>query len=264
VVIGTGTSFQTYFCGGAGNTTPIAGQQIVLWYPVPGGGGATGVRGYNIASCDSQLQLTMSSYFSQLSGTVSGMSYSYVGCSSCWGGQSNNMNYYDVVLGYYSLYYRSGRTQYLTQARTLAQRWWSGLYLDQGRSWVSPLGGGQWQPIPRIAALAGVMWWAYETQQPNVWTSLYPALDMYVSYFQTVSGPGDTREDGDGFGALAIAARLAPDASRRSEYASAITTGLTGYWVPQLNPGGYYLYLPLPVSLRSRMALRSSLSPAYR
>jgi hypothetical protein len=246
VVTGAGTQFQTDFCGGVGNTAPAVlspmpfapqPRQIVLWYPVPGGG--TGRRNHPISRCDSQTQITLAQPFMTLPGQRTGVSYSKLECPNCWGGESSNINYYDTVLALYSLYYRSGRTEYLAAARELAASWWRSPSMDEGRVYDFSLASAPWTSFPRKASLPGLMWWAWESGQTGAWNGLYLGLDWFAS-LMNASG-WDVRERGGILGALALAARLAPDASRRAAYAAAVQSNLGGYWQPAQQAAGHYL-----------------------
>ena len=234
---GTGTTFQQDFCGGVGNTTPLPNTLMVIWYPAPGGG--TGKYPIQIASCQSQTQVTPSLQFPLDAPYGTNVAYSIISCATCWAaGASSYINFYDNVLAYYGLYYRSGRTEYLTYARNLAALWYQSTTLDQGRIFTF---GGRLLEAPRDMGLIGVMWWASETGQTNVWTSLYPGLDSYASYQASAGAVGDVREESFEFAYLAVAARLAPDPSKRQSYQTALGQALTNRWIPSEQPGGYYI-----------------------
>lgn len=246
---GAGTAFQQDFCGGVGNTTPLPNTQMVIWYPAPGGG--TGRYPIQIASCPSQTQVTPVFQFPLSASYGSNVAYSKISCATCWAaGASSYINFYDNVLAYYGLYYRSGRTEYLTYARNLAALWYQSTTLDQGRIFTF---GNRLQVAPKDMGLIGVMWWASETGQASVWTSLYPGLDSYASYQVSAGTVGDVREESFQFAYLAVAARLAPDPAKRQSYQTAVGQALTNRWIPSEQPGGYYLqdsfYQPGTVSV---------------
>lgn len=234
---GTGTTFQQDFCGGVGNTSALPNTQMVIWYPAPGGG--TGRYPVTITSCPSQTQVTLQLQFPLSAPYATSVAYSKISCVTCWAaGASSYINFYDNVLAFYGLYYRSGRTEYLTYARNLAALWYQSTTLDQGRIFTF---GGRTTQAPKDMELIGVMWWASETGQTSVWTSLYPGLDSYAAYQASAGAVGDVREESFEFAYLAVAARLAPDPSKRESYQTAVGQALTNRWIPSQQPGGYYL-----------------------
>ena len=231
-VTGTGTQFQTDLCGGAGNTAPVADRQLVVWYTLPGGG--TGRRNLEFTGCPSQTSLSLRFQWPLPTAESASLSYSRLLCFSCWTGGSNYVNYYDVVLSYYGLYLRSGRSEYRDTARVLASRWFRSVAIDEGRVYPARL------PSPRDFNLLGLMWWAVESNQPQVWPQIYPALDAYVSYIASVGTVGDPREEGFVLAYIAAGAALCPDAVKRQFYASAIQTSITNRWIPSQAAGGVY------------------------
>ncbi len=243
VVTGTNTQFQTDFC--AGGTVAPQDTNIVFWQPNASG---TGRREYQVAGCPTQTSLTLVRNFVTSAAPLSGVGYSKWLCRACWANGSSNINYYDNVLAYYSLYYRSGRIEYLNSARLLARNWWRAPYLDEGRSYTT---GGFYYPIPRVASLLGVIWYAYETNDVALWAQLYPALDTMTGSWNTAAPISDVREEGAHFAFLALAARLAPSGAKRTSYASAVQNGLTNRWVPFQTAAGYYVY---PLSPSSGLA----------
>ncbi len=67
--------------------------------------------------------------------------------------ESTNMNYYDNVLAFYTMYYRSGFTAYLTYARHLADIWYTMPWIDKGMASQY----GNTAVFPRKQALLGLM-----------------------------------------------------------------------------------------------------------
>jgi hypothetical protein len=236
-VTGNGTQFQTDFCGGAGLTSVVADRQLVVWYSLPSGG--TGRRNIEITGCPSQTSLTLRYQWPLPTAESQALAYSRQLCFSCWTSGSNHVNYYDLVLAYYSLYYRSGRVEYRDMARTLAHRWYRSISFDEGR--VFP---GRLQP-PRDLGLLGLMWWALDVNPANFWPNVYPLLDHYASTLASPGIVGDPREEAFVLAYLSGAARLAPDAAKRQQYATSIVTSLTVRWVPSQQPSGaFYQTMP--------------------
>lgn len=231
-VDGNATQFQTDLCGGPGNVTPVADRQFIVWYPLPGGG--KGRRYVEITGCPSQTSLTLRNPWPLSTAESFGLSYSRILCVSCWFGSSSYVNFYDVVLAYYGLYLRSGRVEYRDTARQLASRWLRNPSIDEGRIHPS-------RPTPpRDINYLGIMWWAVETNQPQVWPLLYPLLDSYVATLVAADIPGDRREEGFMLAFIAAAARLSPDAAKRQFYAAAVQSSLTNRWLPSQSPDGYF------------------------
>jgi hypothetical protein len=157
-ITGTGTSFQTDFCGGAGNTVPVGLYPAIVL--------SNGTRKYAaiVSGCEAQSRLRIVTGEDRYLPSLNDAVYSKTLNGAWWGeatngsGGQNNANYYDNVLAQYALYYRSGLTRYLTYARTLADRWYdSPFFLRSG----SP---------PRIWSLAGIMWRAWEGSKSAWWT----------------------------------------------------------------------------------------------
>jgi hypothetical protein len=235
-VTGVGTNFQQDFCGGG--TAPLLWRRMVVWFPA---GGESGRRAYDVASCNSATSITLAAPYLTTAGTATGLSYSVMTCGECWVWGSNNVNYYDVVLSFYNLYQRSGRTQYLTYARQLAAKWWTQPYFDKTRTaFVGDDRGPKWLP-PRSQSLIGLMWWAYETQQPGFWTRLYTLLDSTAVDVVTPGQLLELREQAYQLAFLAVASRLAPDVAKRTQYRNAVQTAVTNKWLPQQNGSGAWV-----------------------
>lgn len=232
VITGTGTDFQNQYCGGGSSPS---GAYMVIWYPL--GGGVFGKRGYPIASCDNATQITLqASYYS--SSTQGSLQHSKMICGGCWVGASDNVNYYDVVLSLYSLYYRTGLTQYLTYARTLAANWWEQPSIDKGRIFGAADEGAT-RMNPRQWALNGIALWGYESGQDSTWWTLYhSAIDDIASELSALSGEiYDIREQAYLLWTVSTASIVTSDETKRSNYNTAIGTFKT-YMTAQRQSGG--------------------------
>lgn len=230
-ITGSGTSFLTDFGNGSACT---ANAVIVVWYDL--GGGATGRRRYNVSSCASNTSMTLTANYD--GATDSGLSYAKWTTEGLWIGGSGNVNYYDNVLAYYSLYYRTGITAYLTYARTLADRWWTmPSYIDEGRGCYT----GQYCLQPRVRALSGLIWRAHEGRS-DMWPGLRTLTDLIApGQASSTATLVDPREDAYELIHTTLMARLDPDADKRAEYQSAVLFALNNRWTPQRDPAGNWL-----------------------
>lgn len=248
-VTGSGTTFQTTFCNGGSTIVTDSNPKITAWYRLSGGG--FGRRDYSVVSCASQTSLTLYANYEQPTADSSGIQYSassdldtyggpFAGQAGLWFGNATNANFYDNVMAYYSLYYRSGITAYRTYARWLASKWYNSPGLDQGRVCYDGFGG---QCIAaRNRALAGLILYALEYDS-SLWTGLRKqfdsAIDSLVSGRSMIFAVHDVRERGYVISYLALCAILDPDATQASECASAVASERT-YWAANDTSGVWY------------------------
>ena len=190
MIVGSGTSFTALF--GGGTTTPISnGTQIVVWYPIlnsPYPAGVTGRRSGQVTAIIDDTHLTASfatfangawisdAYSNGYVGAGSGLGYAYMENSlttgpygtGAWGsgGSAYPANYYDNVMALYARYYATGIDDYLTAARTLADRWWSYPVGDKGLAYELTTGSdwANYTWAPRQMALAGL--WLRNADNP--------------------------------------------------------------------------------------------------
>jgi hypothetical protein len=189
-VTGVGTTFTTTFCG----STPGA-HNLLVWYPDSSVEGY-GLRGMVVDHCTSDTQLTLTNTWQAdvADCHTRGCRYSsdyQVGVDSTggviWGYPGGEgSNYYDAVAGLYALYYRSGLIDYLTAARTLANRFWK-YRLDSGTSCNIGPGPG-WcysanSDPPRTQALLGMILRATDPgdPRPDMWAGLEAMFPRYQS-----------------------------------------------------------------------------------
>jgi hypothetical protein len=249
-VTGTNTSFQSTFCGGG----TVGNSNIIIWYPIAGSPGRYGRRAYGVASCQSDTQLTLRDPYSTTA-SASGLSYSRMteADSFTWINQSTNANYYDNVMAFYALYYRSGIDVYRDYARTLADRWWTMPFIDEGRT-CNPA----WPPegrdclAPRLRGITGLVLRALDGR-PEMWSGFHGWWDADRSVLLTRTGYiGDLREESLVLYGVALCALLDPDTSYRAGCAEAVTAAIANRWVPQqssdlgtwLSPVSYLTYAP--------------------
>jgi hypothetical protein len=154
-ITGSGTAFQTAFCGGPGSSTPN-GKNIVIWYTSSLNPGTTGHRAYPVKSCTDNTHLVLGqsggSDFSFVTeaGVVdgtqnTGLNYA-IWDTSVTGGWWYNQNasgaYYDAPKVYLWLYYATGLTKWRDAFREYADNWFSMPYNDGGAQYV--LNAGWW------------------------------------------------------------------------------------------------------------------------
>ena len=228
-ITGQGTSFQTDFCGGAGNTAPVGNYPVIAL--------RNGVQRYAalVSSCISQTEIRIAPGEEVNLPNWTNVSYSKTLNGAWWGGAAggsggqNNANYYDNVMAHYALYYRTGLKKYLEHARTLADRWYdSPFFLRAG----SP---------PRLWSLAGIMWRAYEGNRANWWTDkLHPHLDSLSSGIAS-GAIGDAREEAYQVAFVAIGSKLTGDTTRAATYRQSLITAASSVWAPQRTAAGVWV-----------------------
>lgn len=239
-VNGTGTQFQTDFCGGTGNTMPVAATRgIYIWYASPEHAGQFGRGRYVVQSCESQEHLTLTWAYSHTNGSSSGLNYLVVNPDTAefpWVFSGIPANYYDNVLALYKLYYLTGQATYRNAARTLAQRFWTSPNWDMGASYNTNQVGGRYITAgpARGQAVTGLIVWALESNT-NIWPGVHHLWDywMFVAQFQIGAGQmGDIRELGYITSGLALCARYDPDAAYRANCGAAVNNLIDDLWTP--------------------------------
>lgn len=235
-IIGEETHFLTTFkCNGSDN--------LAVHYPVSvDTPEVTGLRVYNVKSCVSDTELTISPAYDATRLDWRGVGYGRVSNeeNSRWYNGSNNWNYYDAVLAYYRLYYRTGRDRYRVMARTLADRWWK-YPLDEGRACES----GYWCVAPRTMGLLGLMLRANDGR-PELWPAILDLADRnyrsWISnwYTDSTDSPNiyDIREAGYVFWWQAAIAGLHPDQEVRDNALRNAENGFRRFWKPRQLPDG--------------------------
>lgn len=127
------TVAQTDFCNG---TSSGGTNYLIVWNTISA---VTYRSEYSVSACPTSSTVTISPAYRDT--TASGMSFSTMiqggtgaGADTWWEDPSNNANYYDNVVAFLALYYRSGIDTYYTYGHTLGTRWWSNPFLNQGLS----------------------------------------------------------------------------------------------------------------------------------
>ena len=192
-VTGVGTSLQTLICNGG--TTPVViapatGSARFITYRYPSSDGGFNWNYQQVASCQSETQVTLGAAFAaQTDGTgvYSGMAYytetnffSEVPSGQWTGTQAaaSSNNFYDRALASYGHHVATGLTAPLTHARLLAEAWIK-----------APAAGrrGYGVRAPRDMALTGMVL-RYLEDTSNTWilTALNNFWDQMIQY----SNPG--------------------------------------------------------------------------
>jgi hypothetical protein len=248
-VYGDGTSFQTTFCGGPGNTTPVAGSRILFWYPSLLYPGETGRRPYPIYKCDSDTELTLGRSSTDQwvyrrfdhAGDGPGIQYSLDNSNvvASWVFGPAPANYYDNVVGLYAMYYRTGIDDYLETARKLADRWWEWYMIDKGHAYIPNT--GYWIfAEPRSVALTGLMLRALD-ERPEMWVGIRRFIDYYAPNLTAKAPVSDLRNQGYQLMWTSLAAIFDPDPDVRAVNLNRIQTSMENKWIPYRQPDGSWL-----------------------
>lgn len=114
------------------------------------------------------------------------------GCTYC-----NHANYYDsFVLALYALYYRTGDSSYLTQARIWADQWWEFPRIARGTTMVQNHIDGSGFFEGRSHALLGLIVRALDGR-PEIWKGLSHFYEWYA-YYNDRNSTGNFDNIGDG------------------------------------------------------------------
>lgn len=138
-------------------------------------------------------------------------------------------NYYDVAIGLYRLYYRTGNATYLTQARAYADIQWQWT-LDHGYRRTSP----------RASALISQFFRAGEGHSER-FPGLYDWISMVApSWLDSSFCPAcDNREGGYMLWALALGAKTDTDPTRHAQYCTWLNTYTPGWNGAQAPDGSW-------------------------
>lgn len=241
-IAGTGTLFAADFFGGS-CANSWNGVNLIVWYPGPG------YRYLTPTKCadDTHLTVREPTYF--LPGPVVNSQYAVMNQGTelaNWIGGSNNANYYDNSLAYFTNWLQTGLEYWHAAARTLADRWWESPGIDQGRGcWDGGFPGlgleGYWCPPPRVWAIFGLMLRAVE--RPDMWPGLYLMLDKAAA--NSTTGPiTDTRENSAQMGQVCTAAmfmqELGLDPVRVARYKT-FCAGMVRMFASKVRPHGEFL-----------------------
>ena len=138
-------------------------------------------------------------------------------------------NYYDVAIGLYRLYYRTGNAAYQTQARAFADIMWQWT-LDHGYRRVSP----------RASSMLSQFFRAFEGHSERL-PGLYSWINLQVPFWANpAASPSiDNRESGYMLWDIAIGAKMDTDATRHAQYCSWLNTFVPVWNSKQLADGSW-------------------------
>lgn len=245
-VTGVGTTFTTTFCQGPGNPAkPKSGYPVIaVWHPL---GSGTGRRMYGVTACTDDTHLSIDNPYNDDGKTPPGSGLSYAAdnqYASIWGWSQAGSpgNYYDNVAAYYALYYRSGIDDYLTAARTLADRFWESPMIDQG---VHPSDYGY---TGRSVSALGLVLRALDGR-PDMWAApsgasyggLHTLWNDYMTYLNVYDpawGLWDTREEAYHLAMVSYCALFDTDPTYQSACKTAIVNSFPTVWTPTKFPDG--------------------------
>ncbi len=140
---------------------------------------------------------------------------------------SVSWNYYDVAIGLYRLYYRTGNATYQTQARAYADIQWQWV-IDHGYRFVSP----------RAASMVSQFFRALDGHSER-FPSLYNEISNLVRLWADPSASPniDNREAGYTLWDVALGAKTDADPTRHAQYCSWLST-YTNTWNAKQSPDG--------------------------
>lgn len=211
-------------------TGPLAGEQYITcaWSSVDGAG--TGRMIVPISSVTSTTVVASENFsvpsFSGVTCYKMSLTPDTYGCNfTCWTTENPNTvwNYYDVAIGLYRLYYRTGNVQYQTWARQFADIQWQWV-LDHGYRTVSP----------RAGAFVSQFFRAGESHSERL-PGLYNWLTLIVPSWATNT---DLRESGYTLWDVALGAKVDPNPTRHAQYCSWLTTYTANPWIANQNTDG--------------------------
>ena len=250
-VTGNNTTFTTTFCQAPGNpATPKSGAVIAVWYNTAIAG-QTGRRMSGVTGCADDTHLTVDdAWDSSVTPAESGLNYAaaddttHYAANWGWGQADSPGNYYDNAAAYYALYYRTGLDDYLTAARTLADRMWRSPMIDRGAAEIMGHSGSYGYAARSISAL-GLVLRALELQgtESDMGPGLHHLWDTFMGYLNGTDrsrGPGlwDTREEAYHLAMISYCAMFDPDPAYQSNCKSAVANSFGGLWTPSLSADG--------------------------
>jgi hypothetical protein len=165
-----------------------------------------------------------------------------------WVNGGANINYYDDVLAFYTMYFRTGIDSYLHYARWLADNWWQSPWTDRGNCKDGQQG---WCLFPRVTAMTGMFLRALDQDSvagspgsSPMWPGIRQYIDLAFRYTMNGRDSGgtvvaDLRENSYNDMFVALDALLDPDATRASQIRSELATALT-YWGQQRQSDGHW------------------------
>ena len=258
-VVGAGTTFTTTFCQGPTNpTVPQSNARIIVWYPQATLREGAGRRQMVVTGCTDDTHLTIGRAWNDQGFLTAGSGWNYSFISDptwgTWFSSSAPANFYDIVLAFYSLYYRSGIDDYLNAARMVADNFWQ-LMLDSGRDYFY---GEGYNTFEHQRSVLGMVMRAIDGR-PDMWSGIEMiAFCNYASYhdrfnnygnWTSIGGSisnqafGDPREDGYALGEEAYCALFDPDPSNAAACRTYISEVINRGWTPsRFSDGNFYSF----------------------
>ena len=233
-VTGIGTNFKNDFCGGG--TTAAAKTLFIAWIPDARAVGGTKRVPLPVGgsfTCPSATSIVLSNPYNGPTGT-SGMNYSVWTTADNWVGGSENVNYYDNVMAFYSLYYRTGLTIFRDYARTLGDRWFTMPDIDQG---LADCNVDICVQGPRIVSFTGLVLRALDGR-PDMWPGLRTWTDTSA---RQLTWLGDIRESAYLVSQQALCGIADPDTApmgHRATCQQRVADAIANVWLPAQLPDG--------------------------
>lgn len=229
---GEGTDFLTKFCGGsAGNAvTGISGSPQI--YMVD-----ESFTSRVVVSCQSDTELTVNTPVTSAAIPAPGVSWGWEDPSYSAGqwrvNQTSNVNYYDIALGHYGLYYRTGWRKARDSARWLADRWnRNPLLFTHG-------------PPREFSLTSAILLHTVDTdavseeEHENFWKK----MTLYAEATRNNTTPpyiSDLREDAYSLTVHALLAQFHPDAEKRASRRAAVVDRYVKLFGPLQQAEGQY------------------------
>lgn len=226
---GVGTDFLR-LCGGASGSAPTPTRVLVIEDNL--------VTRRNVASCQSDTEITLTSAWGPTHIASPGVSWRWDDPSLYSGewrpNQTSNINYYDIALGHYRLYYATGGKKARDSARWLAYNW-----SKRHDEWY----------VGRELSFTGMVLlftvdsaWLGEGEVASFWDKLKPwAHDHVITRSSCASTRiGDLRENTYCLGAISWMALYHPEAEEREKWRNRIVFGYENSYGTQQQEHGQY------------------------
>lgn len=249
-----GSSFRAGVGAAPCDAGGLAISGALFWWAYTGSDGLQHYTGHGVASCASNTVLTLTEAY-PLNSVITGGSYTLANCDTpcsglTWGyytdGAGGNAaqgyagawnyspgpaNYYDNVVGFYTLGIRTGQDIYLAKAKALADLWWQSPAIDQGNSCHF---GGAWQACyngtRQSFSMLGVILRALDGKPgyfTGLRTAMWPTFIIYTTSYINGGYVDDVRGESYMIDYTAACAIVEPDMTQRTTCKDALRTGVT-------------------------------------
>lgn len=231
-LLGTGTHFLAQFCGGsAGMVKGLGGTPRIYLVDDEY---TTGL----VTSCQSDTEITVSAPIASGAISAPGVAWGWESPNYSVGqwraAQTSNVNYYDIALAHYALYYRTGWRTARDSARWLADRW-------NRNPFVFTHGP------PREFSFAGAILLHVvdkDALPEEEHQAFWQKMTLYAessSVNATPSRLSDLRESVSALNVHSLLALYHPDVSKRVSRRAALVDRYEKLFGPQQLPQGHYL-----------------------